>query len=140
MSEITPNYAKTCTVFVDPDVYAIKLLERAGEAVVCGRILIENRDWQPQANMCHHNVTTCCELHPEFKIVRGWLYFDLPNYSYAKFVAHSVVRAPDGELGDITPSNTFQDYPFLVSGLTEEEYAYVVEELGNQFLHAPKIR
>lgn len=125
---------------VDFDVgsYALFLFDRVGEAVVAGRAVIEGGDWQPKHNMCHHNATDWCELKPEFTPVRGWLYFDLPGLPHVKFVAHSIVRTPGGDLVDITPSDATQDYPFLVSGLSDNEYAHVVEELGFGELHAPK--
>lgn len=45
-------------------------------------------------------------------------------------VAHSAVKAPDGALYDITPTNASQDYPFIESKLSEEEYAELVETRG----------
>jgi len=119
--------------------YALSLRDRVGDAVVTGRAVIEGGDWQPRQNMCHHNATEWCELKPEFTPVRGWLYFDLPGLPNVRFVAHSVIRTPSGELSDITPHNATQDYPFLASGLTEEEFAHVVDELGIKELYAPKV-
>lgn len=91
--------------------------------------MIENGDWEPQPNFCHHNVSIWCQLRPEYIPVSGWLYFDLPGLNFVKFVAHSAVKAPDGELYDITPSET-KDYPFIESELSEEEYAELVESKG----------
>lgn len=89
--------------------------------------------------MCHHNVTEWCALEPTYKVVRGWLYFDLTGCSVARFVAHSVVRAEDGNLYDITPSNASQDYPFLEGNLSEGEFTKLVEEAGYYNLHPPKM-
>lgn len=122
----------------DVDGYALSLLKRVGEAAVVGHAGIEGGDWQPKHNMCHHNATDWCELQPEFTPVRGWLYFDPPGLPCAKFVARSIVRTPGGDLIDIAPSDTTQDYPFLVSRLSDDKYAHVVEELGFGELHAPK--
>jgi hypothetical protein len=87
---------------------------------------------------CHHNVSMWCQHEPDFEPVRGWLYFDLPGLNYVKFVAHSAVRTPEGELFDITPSRAFQDYLFIEGGLSEEEYAHLVETQGVGEIHAPK--
>ena len=116
---------------LDIDRYAETLYARIDEAVTLQRAEIEGGDWQPEPNMCHQNVTTWCELKPDFKIARGWLYFDLPGLNYVKFVAHSAVIDPSGELCDLTPSNASQDYPFILSRLSEDEYASLVETIEN---------
>lgn len=123
---------------IDVDAYAKSLLARVGEAQVVRRAEVNIGEWKPLANMCHHNVTAWCESNPTYQVVRGWLYFDLPGLPVARFVAHSVVRAPDGELCDITPSNATRDYPFLEGKLSEEEFAELVEERGYGNLHPPK--
>ncbi len=115
---------------IDIKEYGKALYERRSEAVLLERTTIEGGDWAPQPNMCHHNVSICCELKKDYKPVRGWLYFDLPGLNYVKFKAHSAVLAPDGKLYDITPSNASQDYPFLDGNLSEEEYADLVETRG----------
>ena len=119
MQEPMPN--------IDVNQYAKGLNSRVGEAVGLKRAVIENGDWVPQPNMCHHNVSIWCEHNPEYQPVRGWLYFALPGVSYSKFVAHSAVRTPYGELFDITPSSATQDYPFIAGDLSEDEYAQLVE-------------
>jgi hypothetical protein len=123
---------------IDVDAYAKSLLARVGEAQVVRRAEVRIGERKPLANMCHHNVTDWCESEPTYQAVRGWLYFDLPGCSVARFVAHSVVHAPDGELYDITPSNASQDYPFLKGKLSEEEFAELVEKRGYSNLHTPK--
>lgn len=120
---------------IDVNEYAKALYSRVGGAVTLKRAKIEGGDWEPQPNMCHHNVSMWCQLRTDYKAVRGWLYFDLPGLDYVKFVAHSAVRTPDGELFDITPSNASQDYPFIESGLSEEEYAKLVETRGHGEIH-----
>lgn len=117
------------TIF-DIKEYAKELYIKSSRAQMLKRAIIEGGDWQPKLNMCHHNVTEWCKHKPDFKPVRGWLYFDLPGLKYVKFVAHSAVRTPEGELYDITPSNASQDYPFIESDLSEEEFAEVVEANG----------
>jgi hypothetical protein len=115
---------------IDVKEYARRLHSRAHEAVRLRHAIIEGGDWQPQPNMCHHNVSTWCQHKTDYKPVRGWLYFDLPGLNYVKFVAHSAVRTLQGGLFDITPSNASRDYPFIESGLSEEDYAELVETRG----------
>ena len=114
----------------DIENYAKSLLALVGTAAILKRASIEGGEWQPQANMCHDNVTMWCDISPSYKPVRGWLYFDLQDMPFVKFIAHSVVRTPAGELRDITPSNASQEYPFIESGLSNEEYEELVEANG----------
>lgn len=120
---------------LDIEKYAETLYSRISEAVILKRAVIEGGDWQPQLNTCHHNVTLWCNHNTDFKPTRGWLYFDLPGLSFVKFVAHSAVINPDGEIHDITPSNASRDYPFISSGLSEDEYASIVEASDNGEIH-----
>ena len=115
--------------------YAKSLYTKISEALLLKRAAIENGDWEPQPNMCHHNVSTWCELKSDYSPVRGWLYFDLPGLNYVKFVSHSAVKSPEGELYDVSPSNASQDYPFIDGGLTEEEYTELVETRGYGEIH-----
>lgn len=124
---------------VDPDTYGQALMQRANEVAVVPRISVHVDDWMPQPNMCHYNVSYFCEHNAGHTPVRGWLYFELPGLTVAKFLSHSVVRAPDGVLYDITPWEATQHYPFLASNLTEDEYADLVEEQGVGALHPAKI-
>ena len=123
---------------IDFNEYAMTLYSQVDAAVILKRATIEGGDWEPQPNMCHHNVSIWCQHKPEFKVVRGWLYFDLLGLNYVKFVAHSAVRNPDGELFDITPASASQDYPFIESGLSEEKYAEFVETRGFGEIHCSK--
>jgi len=123
---------------IDVNEYAKILYSRVDTAVMLKRAAIEGGDWEPQPNMCHHNVSTWCRHMSEYKAVRGWLYFDLPGLNYVKFLAHSAVQTPDGELLDITPSDASRDYPFIKSGLSEEKYAELVEIRGFGEIHCSK--
>lgn len=80
--------------------------------------------------MCHHNVSELHLFDNSYKPVRGWLYFDLPGLDFVKFVSHSVIKTPNGKLIDITPTDTPREYPFIEGNLSEDEYAYLVKELG----------
>ncbi len=124
-------------VELDIKKYANKLVSKVDQAKFLKHAVIENGDWEPQPNYCHHNVSLWCQLRPEYIPVRGWLYFDLPGLNFVKFVAHSAVKAPDGEFYDITPSET-KDYPFIDSELSEEEYAELVESRGFGKIVFPK--
>jgi hypothetical protein len=124
---------------VDPVAYGGSLMHRASEAVVVEKIGVAVGDWHPEPNLCHHNVTYFCEHNQEYAPVRGWLYFDLPGLDFAKFLSHSVVRAPDGTLYDITPWEATQHYGFLAADLSEDEYSNLVEEQGHGHLHPRKL-
>ena len=112
--------------------YGAALYSRIDEAVMLQRARIEGGDWQPEPNKCHHNVTEWCQHNQGYTPVRGWLYFDLAGLTnYVKFVAHSAVRTPEGELSDITPSNASKDYPFIPAVESEHKYAELVEACPN---------
>ena len=120
---------------IDVEKYTASLYSRINEAAVLKRATIEGGDWQPQPKMCHHNVTIWCEQNSSFTPARGWLYFDFPGLNYVRFVAHSAVIEPNGDIRDITPSNATQDYPFILGDLSEEEYASLVESIEGGELH-----
>lgn len=117
---------------LDIDSYASSLYARVSEARVLKRVIIDVGDWKAQQNMCHNNASALHLHDDEYALVRGWLYFDLPGLPYVKFVSHSAVKTPDGEIVDITPkpSTATQDYPFIEGNLTEEDYQHLVEECG----------
>lgn len=102
--------------------YVGKLKKMASSATIIPRAVIDGGNWQPYPNKCHENVDIWCGHNSNYHPVRGWLYFDLPGIAYVKFVAHSVVRKPDGSLVDITPSGASSDYPFVTANLTDDEY------------------
>lgn len=124
---------------LDRTEYEKSLMRRVGEAAPLETLEVHMGDWSPQENMCHHNVTKFCDSNPDYIPVRGWLYFDLPGLNVAKFLSHSVVRAPNGTLYDITPSNATARYPFLAANLTADEYAELVEVQGVSELHPQKL-
>lgn len=109
--------------------YAASLFQRAHEAQVLPRPNVVTDGWQPAANDCHNNADRYCAENPNNTVVRGWLFFELPGAPFCRFVSHSAVCNPEGQLFDITPNNASADYPFLSSGLAEAYYAGVAEEL-----------
>lgn len=82
-------------------------------------------DWQPSPKKCHDNVSIWCQHNPEYKSIRGWLYFDL----IGRFVAHSVVKAPDGYFYDITPTDNLVmgTYPFIPTQEPFKEFMAIVK-------------
>jgi hypothetical protein len=61
-------------------------------------------DWRPQMGQCHDNISTAIRLlGPDHTSVRGWLLMEYPGFDHIRLVAHSILRAPDGQLVDITP-------------------------------------
>ncbi|WP_196160479.1 hypothetical protein [Reinekea sp. G2M2-21] len=105
--------------------YLLELYRRRSEARVTLLAKIEGGNWQPSPKACHENVEIFCEHSVGFDIVRGWFYFDLPDTpGCAMFVAHSVVRTPQGVLSDITPQagTTSRRYPFLEALVSDEEF------------------
>lgn len=124
---------------IDINAYARSLYARVHEARVLERVEIDAGDWKAQQNMCHHNASAL-HLHDDrYTPIRGWLYVDLPGLPYVKFVSHSAVKSPAGEIVDITPkpSAATQDYPFLEGNLSEDEYQYLVEECGYGEINLP---
>ncbi len=94
-------------------------------------------DWQPRPNYCHTNVTEFCQRNSDYTPVRGWLYFDYCEaLDYVKFLAHSVIRTPDAELTDITPSNRERPdpYPFIEALLTDEDFYAMLEHTEEENL------
>ena len=107
--------------------YAAKLYARVGEAAVLRRMEVEVGGWQPLANECHSNATQFHLRDASYTPVRGWLYFDFGGcLAHVQFLAHSVVRAPNGELWDITPAQPAQAYPFILAMESEEDYAALI--------------
>jgi hypothetical protein len=116
----------------DLTAYAIKLYARRSEGMLLKSASAKFQGWQPQLNMCHNNVATWCDYDPSYRPVRGWLYIELAGI----FLAHSVVRIPNGELRDITPSNASQKYPFIIAEESETEYEELIMRRGiSQVVH-----
>ena len=108
--------------------YSERLYARRLEGVMVPLAVVSLGAWNPAPNDCHANVSTWCKNMPKYTAVRGWLYFDYVDaLPYVLFNAHSVIRAPDGRLWDITPTLASQPYPFLSTEGTDGEYEQLVE-------------
>jgi len=74
-------------------------------------------DWSPRQGECYANCDIWVIRSPEYRVIRGWVVFDLSNNPltrpHFRFVGHSIIVAPDGKPWDITPNETSQAYPFL---------------------------
>lgn len=90
-------------------------------------------NWKPRENDCHVNVTELCSIDSALVPVRGWLYYSFDDIGKIQFVAHSVVKAIDGQLYDITPPNTVKRPPFILSGDSEEFFECLVVNVGDFF-------
>jgi hypothetical protein len=111
------------------DQLAAQLYARRHEGVILKWAEVSIGDWRPQENECHGNVSTWCQNNPSNQAVRGWLYFAFEDLlPLVLFNPHSAVRTEDGNLYDITPSKASQQYPFIVAGGTEAEYADLIQD------------
>lgn len=116
--------------------YAKRLYNRRTEAVILQWADVSIDSWRPRRNECHGNVSEVCMYDNRYSPARGWLYFDFNNmFPSVKFVAHSALRDMVGTLYEITPAQATQQYPFILSEESEEEYASLIEsgvtELGH---------
>jgi hypothetical protein len=127
---------------IDFESYAHSLYARIHEARILKRVEINAGDWKAQQNMCHHNASALHLHDNQYFPVRGWLYFDFGVLGYVKFVSHSAVKTPEGEIVDITPkpSAATQDYPFMEGNLSEDDYQYLVECCGYSEINLPVVQ
>ena len=112
--------------------HARTLYEHRNEAVVVPLVDVGNADWRPAMKDCHGNCEVWCERHPEYEVVRGWIYVPLPTMSYCRFLAHTIVRQPDGQLIDITPRGAMLEptpYRFLPSIVSRAEFEALALDL-----------
>jgi hypothetical protein len=117
--------------------HIVYLLKNMAKAKPLPRKSIVGGNWNPQPKMCHHNVTEYCIYKPKYKPVRGWLVFSFPQLGFYKFISHSALKSPDGEVFDITPTTVQKVYPFLASGLSCAEYAEILKFCENGELIVP---
>lgn len=111
--------------------YTARLFERRNNFIMLERAEICIGAWKPKQNKCHENVSILCEHVPTYQPVRGWFYFD----ELIKFIPHSVIRRPNGEIRDITLSLVTAQYPFIIVEEPEAEYQALIERLGINHLY-----
>lgn len=112
--------------------HARLLYARRQEAAVVPFVDVGTEAWRPAMQDCHGNCEAWCERHPEYQVVRGWLCIPLDGLAYCRFLAHSVVRQPDGALIDITPRAPLRGpapYPFLATVVSANAYEALVVDL-----------
>ena len=126
-----PNYLKPPNS--ELILYAKHLYANISKAKYVKRISISERDWAPKIREYHNNVIEYCELHPESIPIHGWLYFDLLPLGYVRFMAHSVVKFPDGKLYDITPLGTENEYLFIESFIEDDSFSNVLDALKKAY-------
>ena len=115
----------------DPQETGRRLFARRSEAVIANYEQVSVGDWQPTEHECHANVTYWCEFNTNYKVVRGWLYFDFGNcMRFVRFTAHSVVEDENGLLIDITPTKASTLYPFIRAEEDEEAFACLIMDYG----------
>ncbi len=103
--------------------YIVELFERREEAAFVQMASIEEREWKPDLNECHNNVDFWCKEHPEYKPIRGWLFYALGyEADYVLFQQHSVMLTPENTLVDITPTIALDSYPFIIAKESDEEF------------------
>lgn len=118
---------ETPTQTLEHNELAALLYSRLNEAVMLKRMDVNIGEWRPSQNECHANVTQIHLHDSSHTPVRGWLYFDFGGaLDRVQFLAHSVIRAPNGELWDVTPSMASQEYPFIADDGPEEAFASLV--------------
>jgi hypothetical protein len=112
---------------LDPAVrLAVSVIRRclAGEAInVPSRIMPR---YANAFHRCHENVRDWVSRAPEYAQVYGFLVADRRPFSDGTLViAHSVVRAPDGSLHDITPNELEISYSFVPHAGTPQEFELI---------------
>ncbi len=79
--------------------------------------------WTPERSGCHENARRWVEANPAFVIVHGWLNAKGETFeNRLRFVSHSVVRSPDGELMDITLGTGDPRYAFILHPLDDAHF------------------
>ncbi|MDE3795833.1 hypothetical protein CN155_10205 [Sinorhizobium meliloti] len=89
--------------------YERDICARAEVAVRVPFMAVSMAAWEPKVADCHENVDHWVRHHPGCTAVRGWLVYASYGSDDFGYTAHSVVRGPDGNLFDITPT-TDPDY------------------------------
>jgi hypothetical protein len=97
---------------------------------------------QPRESKCHENVDTFVRENTNwgYSAVRGWI--NTPHLSEGvRLTAHSVVKAPDGRLFDITPfsDERLRDTTRFVPHIGSDECFFTIKE-KSIFIDCPSLR
>lgn len=115
--------------------YAASLYARIHERQWVRREIIKLDGWQPLAHQCHANSMILETYGEGYLAVHGWLYLDYRNTAdFVRFIAHSVVMNPQGQLLDITPTAAETSlFPFITCGLSNLEYEATLNALIKKY-------
>jgi hypothetical protein len=84
--------------------YFDAVFRRQGQAAEPRRLQVRYEDGtEPQPACCHENAERWVCEHPDYEVVRGWAIAASSGGGSLMLAAHTVVRAPGGELVEITP-------------------------------------
>ncbi|MFZ6647924.1 hypothetical protein ACO0LO_19520 [Undibacterium sp. TJN25] len=109
--------------------YGKTLFSKVSEAYIVRPASVSIGEWEPQPKRCHENVDTWVLNSSKARAIRGWFYIPLDGLCFARFVAHSVIEDEFGEKFDITPVDSSQQYAFIDAGVSENEFADVIQRL-----------
>ena len=88
---------------------------------------------------CHTNADQFVSRTKDYRVVRGWLFFDFRAAALMgleptiRFTAHSLVQNASRERYEITPSQSSQCYPFVEHPFGNEDFDRLVQ--GRQISH-----
>src|SRR5258706_3222356 len=105
---------------------AIGVIRRclAGEGVELQQKTLTRYD--PTLHRCHDNVREFVAKFPAYTHVCGFFVANRqPIADTTLVIAHSAVRAPDGSLNDITPSELDVRHPFVPHTGTPEQFELI---------------
>ena len=75
--------------------YIIGLFERRNKGTLIQQVEFKECEWKPAFNECHNNVDFWCRVNPEYKPVRGWLFYAFDyELNFVWFQSHSVILKP----------------------------------------------
>ncbi|WP_153101330.1 hypothetical protein [Paraburkholderia hayleyella] len=103
-----------------------ELFRRSGDAVAVKRIgdQFGFEGYNARKGHCHKNVEQWVKEHPLDQPVHGWLVnqSQLEEHGFVAFYAHSLIRAADNGLVDVTLGASDFDYRFLPDERPDNEF------------------
>lgn len=92
------------------------------DSIICGE--------KAKKKECHKNARCFCMENDTYQLIHGWLVIDgRPFFKSIKFIAHSVVQSPEGELLDVTPVESLDPRAFLRAFIDNQEFEAFVDWL-----------